>query len=86
MSKVPPELSDHSEFFLWESQEISPNLVRVGVVFYVHTRPDLGRWKSRVHTKGHIETFPTAPVRHVAVLSGSIAVEYGFQKVSSLYS
>lgn len=50
------------------------------------SRPDVGRWKSRAHTKGHIETFPTAPVRHVAVLSGCIAVEYGFQKVSSLYS
>lgn len=54
--------------------------------FYVHTRPDVGRWKSRVHTEGHIETFPTAPMRHVAVLFGCRAVEHGFQKVSSLYS
>lgn len=41
--KFPPELTDSSEFLLWESQEVSPNLVSVGGWFYVHTRPDMGK-------------------------------------------
>lgn len=84
--KFPPELTDSSEFLPWESQEVSPNLVSVGGWFYVHTRPDMGKCISWVHTKGHMETFPTVPVNNGAALSGCIAVEYSFQKVSLLYS